>query len=50
MAKGELRKILTDKGLARLGDAYVNFIYSLALTEIEGQSLRTKRNSAQKNW
>jgi hypothetical protein len=36
MAKGELRKILTDKGLARLGDAYVNFIYSLALTEIEG--------------
>lgn len=32
-----LRKILTDKGLAKLGDAYVNFIYSLVLTEIEGK-------------
>lgn len=32
-----LKIILTDKGLAKLGDAYVNFIYSLALTEIEGK-------------
>lgn len=32
-----LKRILTDKGLAKLGDAYVNFIYSLALTEIEGK-------------
>ncbi|WP_455279999.1 ribonuclease III family protein [[Eubacterium] cellulosolvens] len=32
-----LEIILTDKGLAKLGDAYVNFIYSLALTEIEGK-------------
>ncbi len=33
----ELRKILTDRSLARLGDAYINFIYSLALTEIAGE-------------
>jgi hypothetical protein len=32
-----LKRILTDKGLAKLGDAYVNFIYSIALTEIEGK-------------
>ena len=32
-----LKRILTDKGLAKLGDAYVNFIYSLVLTEIEGK-------------
>jgi hypothetical protein len=37
MCAGLLRKILTDKGLAKLGDAYVNFIYSLVLTEIEGK-------------
>jgi hypothetical protein len=33
----DLRKILMDKKLAKLGDAYVNFVYSLALTEIYGE-------------
>jgi hypothetical protein len=37
MGTDELKKILVDKGLARLGDAYINFIYSLALTEIQGK-------------
>jgi hypothetical protein len=37
MCAGLLTRILTDKGLAKLGDAYVNFIYSLVLTEIEGK-------------
>ncbi|WP_455369626.1 ribonuclease III family protein [[Eubacterium] cellulosolvens] len=37
MCAGILKRILTDKGLAKLGDAYVNFIYSLVLTEIEGK-------------
>ena len=37
MYAGLLKRILTDKGLAKLGDAYVNFIYSLVLTEIEGK-------------
>jgi hypothetical protein len=36
MNPGELRRIILDKGLARLGDAYINFIYSLALSEVEG--------------
>ena len=29
-----LRQIMRDKQLASLGDAYVNFVYSLALTRI----------------
>ena len=29
--------ILQDKDLARLGDAYLNFIFSLAITEVEQQ-------------
>lgn len=33
----DLREILMDKKLAKLGDAYVNFVYSLALTEIYGE-------------
>jgi len=37
MCAGLLQRILTDKDLAKLGDAYVNFIYSLVLTEIEGK-------------
>ena len=37
MCTGLLKRILTDKGLAKLGDAYVNFVYSLVLTEIEGK-------------
>jgi hypothetical protein len=35
-----LSEIITDKNLARLGDAYVNLVYSLAL------SLRTGRATA----
>jgi hypothetical protein len=32
-----LSKVLTDKPLAALGDAYVNFIYSLALSRKSGK-------------
>lgn len=32
-----IRQILRDRQLASLGDAYVNFIYSLALTQISGK-------------
>lgn len=37
-----IRQILRDAPLASLGDAYVNFVYSLALTEVTGhpQSLK----------
>jgi len=31
-----VRQIMYDKRLASLGDAFVNFIYSLALTQING--------------
>jgi len=30
-----LRQIMRDRQLASLGDAYVNFVYSLALTQIK---------------
>jgi len=42
MTTSEITRILMDKGLARLGDAYVNLVYSLALTEIEGQPTGAK--------
>lgn len=32
-----ISQIMRDKQLASLGDAYVNFIYSLALTKINGR-------------
>jgi len=32
-----LPEVLTDRQLARLGDAYVNFVYSLALSEKKDQ-------------
>ncbi len=32
----EMREIMRNKQLASLGDAYVNFIYSLALTRLGG--------------
>jgi len=32
-----VRQIMYDKRLATLGDAFVNFIYSLALTQINGK-------------
>lgn len=34
---GSLVEILTDHKLAALGDAYINFAYSLALSEKKGQ-------------
>ena len=37
-----LRQIMHDKRLARLGDAYINFVYSLALTKIKGSPQGTK--------
>lgn len=33
----EIRQVLRDKQLASLGDAYVNFVYSLALTRLRGK-------------
>ena len=35
MDRIRLKLILQDKNLARLGDAYINFIFSLAITEVE---------------
>jgi hypothetical protein len=32
-----LIEIATDRKLARLGDAYINFIFSLALSKVEGE-------------
>lgn len=37
-----LRKVMRDKQLASLGDAYVNFVYSLALTHLKGYPQGTK--------
>jgi hypothetical protein len=37
-----IRQIVRNKELASLGDAYVNFIYSLALTKISGHPQAVK--------
>ena len=37
-----LTKILTDKGLAQFGDALLNFVYSLAITEKTNKPRGTK--------
>lgn len=37
-----LRQVMRDKQLASLGDAYVNFVYSLALTHLKGYPQGTK--------
>ena len=37
-----LREVLTDQKLAALGDAYVNLIYSLALSRIKGEPTGAK--------
>ena len=42
---GSLREILTDHKLATLGDAYVNFIYSVALSNREGHPVGAKVSS-----
>lgn len=39
---GDLREILLDKGLAALGDAYVNFVYSLAMSQKQGHLVGAK--------
>ncbi len=39
---GSLRHIMLDKQLASLGDAYINFVCSLALTNIKGAPQGTK--------
>jgi hypothetical protein len=43
MKKGdELKSILRNQKLARLGDAYINFAYSLALTQIRHEPTGVK--------
>ncbi len=37
-----MRQIMRDKQLASLGDAYVNLVYSLALTRLKGYPQGTK--------
>jgi len=37
-----LREVLVDQKLAKLGDAYVNFLYSLALSKKKGEPAGTK--------
>lgn len=37
-----VRQVLQDRQLASLGDAFVNFIYSLALTQQSGKPRATK--------
>lgn len=40
--ENSLASILSDKGLAQLGDALLNFAFSLALTEATGHPTGTK--------
>ena len=37
-----LSEVLMDQKLAKLGDAYVNFLYSLALSKKKGEATGTK--------
>lgn len=39
LQKGKIEGILRDKGLARLGDAFVNLIYSTAKTKAKGRAV-----------
>ena len=36
MNQNQLRLVAADKNLARLGDSFVNFVFSLALTRVRG--------------
>lgn len=58
LAEGDLREhfpfikkysrlldILSDKDLASLGDAYINFVYSLALSKVAGKPIGRKLDS-----
>jgi len=40
-----IEEILSDKDLASLGDAYVNFVYSLALSKSSGRPVGRKLSS-----
>ena len=40
-----LCEVLMDQKLAKLGDAYVNFLYSLALSKKQGEATGTKVQS-----
>jgi len=40
-----LREVLVDQKLAALGDAYVNFVYSLALSKRKGEPVGAKVDS-----
>jgi hypothetical protein len=40
-----LEDVLNDRNLARLGDAYVNFIYSIVLSKREGKATGAKVSS-----
>jgi len=37
-----IQRVMRDKDLASLGDAFINFIYSLALTKLNGRPEGTK--------
>ena len=41
-----LREVLMDRKLAALGDAYVNFVYSLALSRMKGEPVGAKVESS----
>ena len=41
----DLREVLMDQKLAALGDAYVNFIYSVALSKRKGEPTGAKADS-----
>ncbi|MCX8171013.1 MAG: hypothetical protein N3E47_03430 [Candidatus Bathyarchaeota archaeon] len=41
----KISEILSDKNLASLGDAYVNFVYSLALSKVAGKPVGRKIKS-----
>jgi len=41
----DLQEILLDKNLAALGDAYVNFVYSLAMSQKLGHPVGAKVNN-----
>jgi hypothetical protein len=42
LQKGKIRSILRDKDLARLGDSFVNLIYSTAKTRAKGKPVGEK--------
>lgn len=41
-----IREVLMDRKLAALGDAYVNFVYSLALSKMKGKPVGAKVESS----